>query len=696
MLATRLAPLVAAALLLADCDKAGSPAGIQRRPTLEASSSCDDLTGKVQDAAVRQMRVRLDAYKTAAGSASGGVVPASTGGPASSGPPSGSVPVSYTTTNTHVSGVDEADFMKNDGTRIFVLSGNSLVVAKSWPPQDLALAGTLAIEGWPTSMFLDGNTVVVLSTMWSLPDGSGPASQAFCPPCPLDAACVAMCGGAPVTKTTIVDVSDVASPRVLGEKYLSGSLSGARRVDSSMRLVLADSMRWPAAVKWSVDWIPPFSFSDHDAFVAAVNVLEDANEKIIRATPVEEFFPPGQQKLPDGTLVALAYRCEDFYVPNAPELPGLLTIATVDLANPSAAPQRTSVFGEPGTVYATAQHLYVASSHWWWWQAAGQQDYTYVHEFDISDPNRTTYAASGGVTGRVSNEFALDELDGHLRVATTTTTVSAPANGNGSWTFKLGNHVAVLGRQSDQLAVVGDSGELVADEGIRAVRFLGNKGFVVTFRQVDPLVTLDLSDPAKPRKVAELTIPGFSTYLESIDDGHLLAIGTDLPAPDPVTGRVDFSRRAMQLSIFDVSDLEHPARTAQFTTGTMYASSEAAYDHHAFNWYAQRDLFAIPFTDWLQPGTSQNWYDQFVSDVRLFHVDASTGISPLGSLGMRDVYIEAGSGNWTYRYVPWVRRSVLATDDLGRDYVYAVSDAGIRVAPVADLSHPLATVVFPR
>ena len=152
----------------------------------------------------------------------------------------------------------------------------------------------------------------------------------------------------------------------------------------------------------------------------------------------------------------------------------------------------------------------------------------------------------------------------------------------------------------------------------------------------------------------------------------------------------------MQLSIFDVSDLEHPTRTAQLTVGTMNAWSEAAYDHHAFNWYAQRDLFAIPFTDWLQPGTSQNWYDQFVSDVRLFHVDASTGISPLGSLGMRDVYIEAGSGNWTYRYVPWVRRSVLATDDLGRDYVYAVSDAGIRVAPVADLSHPLATVVFPR
>ena len=82
--------------------------------------------------------------------------------------------------------------------------------------------------------------------------------------------------------------------------------------------------------------------------------------------------------------------------------------------------------------------------------------------------------------------------------------------------------------------------------------------------------------------------------------------------------------------------------------------------------------------------------------MRIFHVDASTGISPAGSLGMRDVYIQAGSGDWTYRYVPWVRRSVLATDTAGNDYVYAVSDAGIRVAALADITNPLATVLFPR
>jgi hypothetical protein len=680
--------LFAALSLLVACEKAASsPAGIQRHVALESVSSCDQLSSQVQEAAVRLMRAQLDTYKT------GVFYAGATPGPSNSGaaPTPSAPPASYTTTNTHVAGVDEADFMKNDGTRIFTLSGGSLNEVKSWPPQDLSLSTRLPIEGWPTSMFLDGDTVVVLSSVSTMP-ASGAAAPALCPPCPLGSACIAMypgCAGEPVAKVTIVDVSDSASSKVTAEQYLPGYAISSRRVDSSVRLVLSEAMQWPAGVKWWVDWNPSFN-TDHDALVAAYDALEDANEKILRATPAESFFPPGKRKLQDGSLVDLSYRCTDFYVSNAPERPGVLTVATIDLTNPSAGAARTSVFGEPGVVYATTQHLYVASSHWWWWNAPSQESYTYLHEFDISDPVRTTYLASGGITGTL-----LDESDGYLRVATTTSTLSQTAP-NGPWSSTVGNHLTVLAPQSGQLATIGDTGNLVADEGIRATRFVGNSGFVVTFRGIDPLVTLDLTDPARPRKVAELTIPGFSTYLQPIDDAHLLAIGTDLPAPDPVTGGVDWSRRAMQLSVFDVSDLEHPARTAQLLVGTMYGWSEAAYDHHAFNWYAQRNLLAIPFSDWLQSGTTTNWYDQFVSDVRIFHVDASAGISPLGSLGMGDVYIQAGTGDWTYRYVPWVRRSVLATDNAGTDYVYAVSDAGIRVASVADLAHPLATVVFPQ
>ncbi|HWE24604.1 MAG TPA: beta-propeller domain-containing protein, partial [Myxococcales bacterium] len=662
--------LLFAVLLVSACSKsASSPPGIQRRVALQAVSSCDELSSQVQEAAVRLMRAQLDSSKTivAYGAPGGG----STNSAGGNSPTPAAPPASYSTTNTHVAGVDEADFMKNDGTRIFTLANGSLEVVKSWPPQDLSFAAKLPIEGWPTSMFLDGDTVVVLSSVWSMPTDSS-VGVLPCPACPMGAMCP-VCGGEPVTKVTIVDASDLAALKVTAEQYLPGYAVSSRRIDSSVRLVLSENMQWPAGVKWWVDWNPVFN-TDHDAFVAAIDALEDANEKVIRATPAQSFFPAGKRKLSSGAVVDLSYRCTDFYVANAPERPGLLTVATLDLANPATDATRTSILGEPGIVYATAQHLYVATPHWWW-QADNQQDFTYIHEFDISDPVRTSYLASGGVAGLILDEFALDEASGNLRVATTTRAWSKPTPTSSTvtvpWTTTLGNHVSVLAPQSSALAVVGDTGNLVPGEGIRGVRFVGNNGFVVTFRSVDPLVTIDLSDPANPRKVAELTIPGFSTYLQPIDEGHLLAIGTDLPAPDPVTGRVDWSKRAMQLSLFDVTDLQHPTRTAQLLVGTMNGWSEAAYDHHAFNWYAQRNLLAIPFSDWLQSGTSTNWYDQFVSDVRVFRVDASSGISPVGSLGMRDVYIQAGSGDWTYFYVPWVRRSVLATDQAGADYVYA-------------------------
>jgi uncharacterized secreted protein with C-terminal beta-propeller domain len=389
----------------------------------------------------------------------------------------------------------------------------------------------------------------------------------------------------------------------------------------------------------------------------------------------------------------VTYQCSDFYLSNAPERLGLLTVATLDLSEPDKEPARASIIGEPGVVYATAQNLYVASEHWWWWNAPGQEDHTYIHQFDISDPVQATYRGSGGVSGHIGNQFALDESNGYLRIAATTTRRLEDESNNG-WQLEVGNHVAVLNAQGGELTPAGDTGLLVAGEGIRGVRFLGNKGFVDTFRGIDPLVTLDLSDPINPHKVAELTMPGFDTYLQPIDENHLIALGTELPPPDPITGNVDWSLRALQLSVFDVTDLLHPVRTQELLVGTMYAWSEALYDHHAFNWYGARNLLAIPFSDWLQSGTSDHWYDRFVSDVRIFKVD--TGVAPMGSLAMDDVYIQYGTGQWTYWYQPWVRRSVLATDQAGKDYVYAISDAGFRVAALSDLQHPLATALLPH
>ena len=671
-------------LLVVACAKAPlqKPPDIQQSVALQQAATCDSLQQNVQDTAVRQMRAQLDLLETQSWYG----MPMAAG--AGSQPAASSAPASYTTTNTQVAGVDEADFVKNDGTRIFVLSGQRLYAAASWPPQDLALAGRLDIEGWPSAMFLDGDQVVVFSSIWAQPAATGASAAVAMPAlCALDGA--GCFSGSSTTKITVVDVSDLAQPKAVSEVYLPGYDNGARRVGSSVRLVLSDSVRWPAAVKWWPDYDPQI-WQDKGRWAAAIAAMEDANEAVIRKTPLADWFPPGQRKLADGTVVDLGYDCRDFYLANAPERLGLVTIATLDLAHLDRGVSRASVVGEAGVLYATGKHLYLASPHWWWWPLAGQRDWTYLHEFDIEDPARAAYVGSGGVEGNVGDQFSMDEQDGYLRVATSTATEQVDPV-SGQLRISASSRLSVLAPRDGKLALVGEIPSIVDGERLMAMRFVGDQGYAVTFRNFDPLVTLDLSDPAHPRKVAELTLPGFSTYLQPIDDTHLLAIGDDLPI-DP-GGRPDWSRRSMQLSLFDVSDLANPRRTAQATVGTAWASSEAEWDHHAFNWYrpdpAKPGLLAIPFSDW-----SAGTWDGFVSDVRVYSVDPRGAIAPIGALGMGDVYVEAGSGDWTWYYRPWVRRSVMATDQAGDTFVYAVSDAGVRVAALPSLSPPLATILF--
>lgn len=691
-----------ASVVLAACGRKQSqgPIDIQRHVSLARAASCDSLAQSVRDTAVQQMRSQMDSWKHGNG---GYGLPAA-GGVGTAGA-SGAGPASYSTTNTQVADVDESDFVKNDGTRIFVLSGRTLFTATSWPPQSLAVAGKLTIEGWPSTMFLEGNQLVVFSSIWTVPAGGGMGPSGSGPGGVAVAACpVGGCyWGWATSKITVLDVSDLSAPAVVSEVYLPGYSAGARRVGSSVRLVLSDGVRWPEAIRWWPAYDPSL-YQDPSKLDAAISALEDANEAIIRTTPLQSWFPEGQRKLGDGRVIDVSYSCSDFYLSNAPERLGLVTIATLDLAHLDAGVSRASIVGEPGVLYATARHLYLASQHWWWWTMAGQRDWTYVHEFDISDPATAAYVGSGGVEGHVGDQFAMDEKDGYLRIATSTIGYSQDPVVPTAFHLEVSSRLSVLAPQpieggGSTLALIGEIAPLVAGERLFATRFTGDTGYAVTFRYVDPLVTLDLRDPAHPKKVAELTLPGFSTYLQPIDAGHLLAIGTELPLD--AAGRPDFSRRSLELSLFDVSDLAHPTRTAQALIGTAWAYSEALWDHRAFNWYrpdpGKPGLLAIPFSDWIQPpppGTP--WWSGFVSDVRVFSVDPAKGITPLGSLGMGDVYIQQGSGDWTWWYMPWVRRSVLATDQAGSTFVYAVSDAGIRTAELTQLGTPLATALFPR
>jgi uncharacterized secreted protein with C-terminal beta-propeller domain len=673
--------LGAASVVVAGCgSRVPDPQAIQKRLELQSFQSCEELEKYVEDTAVLQMRMQLEQSKKTY--SSGGGILTREGAPAAdtnmtAAPAASSGPSAYTTTNTQVAGVDEADFVKNDGTRIFVLSGDTLYINQSWPAAELKTVSKVRIHGWPREMFLDDkNHVVVFSSIWSPYPFDRRLGDVYC--LSLD------CGyySANTVKVTVIDVANLAAPVVQQEYYLPGYYSSSRRIGSSVRVVLSDDFRWPEGLQWWPTYTDAGLYQDASRFAAAVDELIAQNEKIIRAASLHDWLPTGVRKLEDGSEIELGYACSDFSRSNAPTRLGLLTVATLNLDTPGEM-TRTSVVAEAGELYASQKHLYVANRHWWWWPEPGQADYTYLHKFDITDPDRAVHVASGGVDGHIVDQFSMDEnAAGYFRVATTIATRIEDSN---QWWGRIEttNRVSVLGEQSGALEVIGQTPDLAKGERITSSRFFEDKGFVVTFRQVDPLFTLDLKEPTNPRVVAELKVPGFSTYLHPLDADHLLTIGTYI---DPAN---TWQSRSLQLAIYDVADLANPKQTFTQNVGTAYGWSEAQSEHKAFNYFPARKLLAIPFHDYLVNQT--DYWTSFVSDLRVFGVDAATGFTPKGALSMKDVYVTYNDYGWSYYWAPWVRRSVMADQ-----FVYAISDAGIRVADVANLSQPLGTVTFQK
>ncbi|MGC4115451.1 MAG: beta-propeller domain-containing protein [Myxococcales bacterium] len=677
-----------ALLGLAGCQNNGipKPEPVQQAIALESFDDCAALEKYFEDRAVLAMRARLtmraetdESWQLGFGAgaptaeAADGAAANSGSGPAKS---TSSSPSAYTTTNTQVEGVDEPDFVKNDATHILVLSGRTLFVNKSWPADQLVTMSKVSIEGWPREMFLDEQSrVVVFSQVYRALDWAADeyackaGAEAYAGVCDHDA---------PNTlKVTVIDLADDTAPAVLREEYLPGTYLSARRMGAVVRVVTSDPFRWPAGVRFSLNATEAV-LHDKALRVKAFEALMNENETLIRAQTLDQWLPAGERKLAGGSSVAIPVVCSEVQRPNGPTELGILTVATLDLGDATAPVGRTSLLARADEVYASASSLYVANQHWWWWPEVGQKSWTYVHKFDLSSPQKAAYQASGVVEGRIVDQFSMDEHQGYLRLAVMRAERIPVAN---QWwgRWQTSSRVVVLAQREDTLQLVGETDDLASGEQLFSSRFIGDHAFLVTYRQVDPLFAIDLSDPANPRQVGELKVPGVSTYLHPIDESHLLAVGMG----------ADW---AVKLSLFDVGDLSQPKELFSTTVGTVFGDSEATYEHKAFNYFAGKKLLAIPFFDWTQStNTAGSFWTGFQSSLRVFKVDPATGIHPIGQVDMTDVFERGGSGycGWDWYWNPGVRRSVLAGD-----FVYAISDAGIRSANVAALSSPLKTVLF--
>jgi hypothetical protein len=310
----------------------------------------------------------------------------------------------------------------------------------------------------------------------------------------------------------------------------------------------------------------------------------------------------------------------------------VLTVYTVDMEKGLPAIDADAIFTSADTVYASTSSLYVATQRW---DDGAYVANTSLHRFDASDPDRTRYMSSGAVPGTLLNQFSLSEQGRVLRAATTV--------GFGPDAESV---VTTLEHRDGHLLARGQVGGLGRGERIYAVRFIGDAGYVVTFRQTDPLYTLDLSDPDNPRVVGELKIPGYSAYLHPIGEDLLLGIGQE--ATDD--GRV----QGLQLSLFDISDLAHPARLQKAQIGERWSHSAAEWDHHAFLWWPATKLAVLPIDS-----------QDFIGAAG-FRVERSRGISELGRVSHADM-----GERWTAS----ISRAVVVGPRL-----FTISDLGVKAS----------------
>lgn len=644
---------------------------------LAALESCDAYKTYVTASLIEQYRPRgWSSQPVIYPSPSPQSAPAAPAAGGDSASTASSTPTHVTGTNNQEEGVDEPDIIKTDANGIlYIARGDSLRIVAGHPPGALKELAALAAGGNVYDLFLDEGKqrAVLFAAHYEQPIPVGPPSPGSLIAMPIIYRPVQYI-------VSFVDVSSPEHPVLTSRWAFDGRPLDSRRIDARVHFVLTAPIELPVSLAsdatfWQL-YADYYSAPTADQASVAEQKIITAIRAAIAPMDAAKFLPSITIDTAGQINTRSLVGCGDVSAPKVVTHPTLLTVASFDTdgSNLSA----SAITADGATVYASPTHLYVTQSSGGWFGNDQTKPQTAIHQFSLSG-NTPKYVATGVVDGWVLNSFSLSEYNGNLRVATNTT----------SWSNN------VMSRTND-LFVMRDNGNgelttrgAVRDfgngESIFSARFLGARGFVVTFRQVDPLFAFDLSDPDHPKLAGELTIPGFSTYMHPLGDKHLLTLGRDGSAWGGAT----------QLQIFDVSDLAHPKLAHAYTPvlpGSGYSYSEAAYDHHAFTFDEVNKVLAIP----LSYSSSTDYFN----GIAAFNVDLEKGISPIVQVDHADLANQAYCGplpsitSCNYWYAAYPRRSVIMSDANGVT-LYSISDAGVKATDLAPPNNTLGSVVFP-
>jgi len=454
----------------------------------------------------------------------------------------------FSETNVQVEGVDEGDIVKTDGKFIYVLKGNTVRVVDAVPAnnmKEINFVGFSDDNFYPSDMYVSGNRLVVMGSYYGIipmPYLADDMRISVMPPRFSEQ----------ISNVYVFDISNKNDIKLIRETEVEGTIVSSRKIANTVYLLTNKTKYLYYPYDYDPLLVPAFKDS----------ALEDESSFVANCNEVS-------------------------YIPGMRDSSSFTTVFAIPVDDASKEVALKTVVSSSGQVYSSLDNLYLAESRYQGdFRIMGDifagEEKTIVHKFALS-PEKIEYKGNGSVSGVVLNQFSMDEKGNDFRIATSTNQWSS---------INSSNNLYVL---DDSLRVIGKIEGIAPGERIYSARFMGDRAYMVTFREVDPFYVIDLKDSRNPKILGELKLPGFSNYLHPYDENHIIGFGKDTAEVDSQfwTGPL---HQGMKIAMFDVSDVSNPKLKHQELIGDRGTYSDLLYNHKALLFDKEKGIMAFPIS----------------------------------------------------------------------------------------------------
>ncbi len=476
--------------------------------------------------------------------------------------------IDFSKTNIQVEGIDEADIVKTDGKYIYAISESKIIIINAYPAETAEILSEIEIGKGINNIFINNNKLIIFVT-------------------------------GKETSVLIYDIADKKNPILEKNISTEGNYIDSRMIKDyiyviSSKTIEIDNLVPPIYTINGVenvvgpDEIYYFDFSDRSyvfTSIMSINIKEDEFENKIyltggtsniyvssdniyltytRSISTKEYF----EKFVEEVIILLLPPSESETIKIIKNSDKPIYEKMRDIEEIIENYSNSLIGDEKAEFDERFMNKLIEFEK----KLAKESEKTVIHKINLNGLD-IEYKNVGEVNGHILNQFSMDEYNGYFRIATTT----------GRWNGENLNHIYVL---NNELKIIGSVEDLAEGERIYSTRFLGDKGYVVTFRQVDPLFVIDLSVPKNPKVTGELKIPGYSSYLHPYNENHIIGVGKKTDENGMFQG--------VKVVLFDVSDVKNPKELYSAIIGERGTESEVLNDHKAFLFDKEKNLLVLP------------------------------------------------------------------------------------------------------